>query len=312
MNTSFKYYTIFFMLIVISSCEKTITNYKPITPNLQVLSSLQCIDSVATCYLTKTNDLNDIVIHPIDNSTIYLYDSNNFIIDTLKYYTNGLYRGKVKLNQPLINYSIRSIAPNYPEANCTFQFPINTDYTITNTIYNEIPTNYSSSTYNGSRVFININDPSDINYYSLNVYLLDSVLSGSNYKKTYTEMVFTSDDPSIKKDMIYDNSGGFAEGFLFSDGLFNGTNHSIELNIASAHRPDNSFTFVIVLKTLSEEYYKFYKGYNKQYEAQINSTIGLNYLYNLYPYDAIYSNINGGLGIFAGYNYTAKTVTITK
>jgi hypothetical protein len=65
-----------------------------------------------------------------------------------------------------------------------------------------------------------------------------------------------------KKDMVYDNSSGVAEGFLFSDGLFNDTNHSIELNIASAHRPDNSFTFVIVLKTLSEEYYKFYKGYN--------------------------------------------------
>ena len=40
--------------------------------------------------------------------------------------------------------------------------------------------------------------------------------------------------------------------------------------------------------------------------------VTLNYLYNLYPYKAAYSNVEGGAGIYGCYNYAVITTTVTR
>jgi hypothetical protein len=175
-----------------------------------------------------------------------------------------------------------------------------------------LPVGISSHNFSGTNVKLKLNDnASTSDIYSINVFMLDSIYRSSGYIKQFNEYQFYSDEPSIKSDEVFDFN--YHSGRLFDDYLFNGSNREINLNVYTQDRVGiNTFTFYIIVKTYSAEYFKYYKAYNAQQFAQQNSGIGLNYIYNLYPYNAVYSNINGGTGIYGCYNYTVIITTVTR
>lgn len=312
MNLSFKYFFGICVLFLTYSCEKEVKTFSPENKKLQIINSLQCFDSVAKCFITNINDVNTININPITNAFVLLYDETETVIDTLKHLNNGLYKGNIKLNKVGIPYHIKSIVNLLPNINCYFKFPVKPNFEVADFKYIGLPLGTSSHNYNGTNVTITLNDlgtPNDV--YSINVLMLDSFFKSGGYIKNYREYAFYSDEPSIKSPEIQDFQ--FDNGRLFDDYLFNGTSRVINLNVYTDNRIGvNTFTFFIVVKTYSSEYFKYYKDYDTQLIAQQNSGIGLNYLYNLYPYKAVYSNIEGGAGIYGCYNYAVITAKVTR
>lgn len=114
------------------------------------------------------------------------------------------------------------------------------------------------------------------------------------------------DDPIIQQecDLGYEPST-----FVFSDKQFDGKSYTMNLRFGiggSLTRPNKAF---VVFRSVSEEYYHFMKSWHKHMYLQSNFSgdqegLDLMDIYQLlFQGDPIspYSNITGGLGVFAGY-----------
>jgi hypothetical protein len=87
--------------------------------------------------------------------------------------------------------------------------------------------------------------------------------------------------------------------FAFSDKNINGTIHTIELYIADNIRPSSAKPIYIELKSINKEYFNYLKS--KTYAENEGNN----------PFSEpvrVYNNINGGAGIFAGFNKVVDSV----
>ncbi len=90
-------------------------------------------------------------------------------------------------------------------------------------------------------------------------------------------------------------------GFLFSDEQFDGLNKVIRLEMDS-HQFNMSEYLFIDLLTINEEYYKYYYAIDKQNQLQEE---------NLYTEPVqLYTNIENGLGVFAGASISRQVLKI--
>ncbi len=295
MNAIIKHITSYILVLTVFSCEKTVNTFKPKTPILQVLSALQSCDSVAECYITKTNNINDVGVNYLINCNLFLYDNNSNIIDTLKLTNTNTYKGKVPLTATNQNYTIRCVTPNYPEASCIFNFPLKTNFTI------------EKKATDVTR--ITIDDMPGENFYYLQSFKVDSGEIGNYHPYIYIENTLFSDNDLFKNI----NTGSHPynlEGLFFSDVGFDGTTFFFDLKNKGSIGFANPKMKQFVLKTISKEYYNFLTTSNAHFNAQTNTGYGLNYVYNLYPFEDVYSNIKGGVGIYATYNATYKKIIL--
>ncbi|MCK5137462.1 MAG: DUF4249 family protein [Bacteroidales bacterium] len=156
---------------------------------------------------------------------------------------------------------------------------------------------------------LTIDDSVDKNYYYLTmsfpVYLFNhSTNQYEIYTNQYTE-ILTGDLP---KHQLYLNNG-----LLFNDDEFNGSGKKISGTATTFTRPWGDFSDVeedmkydksklyIKLYSLSSDAYYYFSGYARQMATE-------NDVYS--EPTPIYSNIENGLGIFAGENITSEELVI--
>jgi hypothetical protein len=149
-------------------------------------------------------------------------------------------------------------------------------------------------------------DPPRAQTYALTVALLpgdDLYEQPLTFRSSATSLRESFDrlDVAVDIDLDVDPEGRYFFGrALFRDGLFAGTSHEIELDAFYYETGGNAPTTIpVTLSTLSEDYVRY------QQTLALQDVTGDN------PFAEpvrIHSNVEGGLGAFAG--YTSSTVTL--
>lgn len=137
-------------------------------------------------------------------------------------------------------------------------------------------------------------DPDKTNFYKVNFFYYSESLD------QYLGFDYTADDPSLN---AYDAAKTDDGGFVFTDRLFNGQRKEFRaVPPAGLVFNNTDVKYLIEIRHLSEEYYRYYtslskfKEYMEEPGALLQSGI------------SVYSNITGGLGIFAGTQLESDTI----
>jgi hypothetical protein len=293
------------MLLGLFSCQKE--NISINTERKIVINGLITTDSVFNVNISYSLNFSDTLVfgeNSIDNAFVFIYE-NSILIDSLKYrpnisvnlgadiYLPSNYASKSKY--PLIGheYEIRIKKVNYPEASAKAYIPTPTPFSIidTATIYLTKPVEYWESNVR-LKCDLEVADPGNIsNYYVLYVYRKPDFLGTSN-------MEFSCKDP-IAEELKH---GTMMEGLTFSDVSFNGQKHRLSLVLDGRYigkpffeeyeiYPAQKKIIYFRLYSVTKEYYDYLQTVNLYYK---------NYINPLAEATQVYSNVEGGYGIFAG------------
>jgi hypothetical protein len=139
---------------------------------------------------------------------------------------------------------------------------------------------------------IKFDDPLGKNFYALSIDYFEITGEIKTLKNIF---VISCSSPSIEATFEHVN---FTQK-IFSDKLFDGKTYSISFSIEVPNFMTYEKVFNIKLLSLSENYYKYAISYYKQVISEKD--------FYAEP-SAIYSNVEGGLGIFAAYTKSEKQI----
>ena len=299
------YFSFFFVLL---GCIKEFNVTPPTLPQKVVVNSLFCPDSILKINISLSESIEN-EIQFVENAHIKLY-KNDVFLQNVNYDQNGWYNS---LYHPIENakYKIEVTVPGHDPVWAESSIPKKSSiskYTC------EFLEGYELEWgMKNSETIIEFQDEQNIeNYYELAFFSDNNGISKQSF--SLNPPYYNVNDISIKSDSDLDFK---PQQYYFSDVLFSNEIKQIKLNyFGSGYYDDliNEFiTFPVYLSLLnvSPEYYNFRKSwtkhvYNQNTDIHIDDPIIL-----LFKGDPIemYTNVNGGYGIFAGYNQQYKEVT---
>ena len=287
MKTSFLFYIT--ALLLLSSCIKEVDIKLNPLPQQVVVNGIICPDSTFKIRVSLSTAMNESK-QLVDNAIVKVYQDGVFLYN-LPNSGNGWY--KVWLS-PLEGkkYKIEVFVPNFEMVSAETDIPVFPQ--IIDASYKKLggaPDSFGN--YEAQTTIIFQDDPEIENFY----------LPGKN--KYFNDQSRETDE-SILAESDLDYNPYY---YYFSDGLFNGQQKSLNLmgggNIYSFtsaiyYQQDYKHSLSIV----SKEYFKGVKKwtvhrYNQSSEGYVNDPLTLLFLGD--PIE-MYSNVVGGLGVFAGYN----------
>lgn len=299
--------SVFLILLVATSCETTekIDDF-PLRPSKLVVNSYFSADSVWAIQVSKSlSVLDNADLQMVNNVSIDVF-KNDELIDTIRGPgQDGWYRSDLSLPEAGENYSINVSTPDfssviYAEDIAPEPVPISkVSFTLIDSSFyydhylTETGDEYYTRIYGmvEGRFNITISDPAAMeNYYQLSLYAYnegyyyheDSIISYREKRQIY----FTTNDP-----VAGDNDDSHRSSLLFSDDIFNGQNYQLKVAIID-HNATLDKEYVIELLSFTRAGYL----YRRSVEDYRNSKGD--------PFSEpvlIYSNIENGFGIFAGY-----------
>ena len=309
------YISIAFFFLITTSCIDEINDQILDKDYSIVINCLFNPDSSFTAYLSKSYnpygkgdyyETDDIL-----NAQVSIYENNQYIGE-LFHTQNGIYKNPklfAKINK---YYRIEVIIDNkkaWAESYIPEKASINS-ITIDTTYYNYWGGEISCNT----QYKLNFNDPDGPNYYLLTLYTnnIDTTFEVNDTNKiAYIEtssfpVYFSSNDPVIGSFDSHNKDVGEIF-FAFSDKFFNGSSYNLDFiidnsNTLHVHRV-SELDIYVQLNMLSFDFAKYIFSYMEHIKAKDN------HFAEPIP---IYNNIKGGLGIFAGYNYSLDTIKIYK
>ena len=276
----------FFLIICICSCEKIIPFNEEVTePKIVVHSFFNSTDQWKV-FITKSLTVTDNgKLDFLENASVVIKDEQNNIVEILEHDSLGKYKGNTT---PQIGKSYRIEAEVLGYNSVYAQDYIPNEVTISSV-------DSSTSHLNNEKILeldVSINDPQEEeNYYYLKVHVGLNTLDGNYQTKRLNVLVnnpiFENSEPNK-----WDNKG------IFTDFLFNGENTTIKtaiklpiiVNDVSYNLNDLDY-LEIRLQNLTKAKYL----YNKSYDLYQNAS-GSPFAQPV----QVYSNVNGGFGIFAG------------
>ncbi len=225
----------------------------------------------------------------IENALIVLFEDNK-LIDTAYYDKNGYYYTKTK---PQVNrsYKIVVTAEGYDKVTAEDKIP------------EPVPIDSLSKSDNNDDFFtylvkVFFTDPENReNYYLFTTYW---------YNLTYKDQssaYYRIDDPVIGKWVSMDLRFP-----IFNDELLNKTHiFDMQIHAYGENLYEIGAYYVVNLMSISRNMYLFMGSYNKQVYTTDDENIEP-FLDGLIEPSPIYSNVEGGLGIFAGYAVSKDSV----
>ncbi len=260
-----------------------------------IVNSFLCADSIYRVRLVEEAALNDktyiieggIFISnykPIDNAKIIIYNKSN-IIDTLDFADNGNYYGHKKPDFTK-SYKIVINADDFNKVEAENKLP--TLVKIDSISKKKIDEEYN----NRYQLTIFFNDPpNEKNYYYISV-------NGLTHK-------YSTQDPAIGE-----WHSNWKQIPIFSDDLFNGKTYGVTIRVnADIHDwYEPGWNYIAVnLHTISQDYFLFVESYNKQM-PKFGDDLMEFFQHGLIEPIPIYSNIDGGLGLFGSYTNSIDSV----
>jgi hypothetical protein len=276
---------LFLLLILATSCELIVDVDVPFDERITA-NSLFTPENVFSATLHRNRfilDENDFT--EVHSALVILYDENQTAIDTLKETTiDG--RSKYTSDQKPIagrKYTFKASAPNYTKVEAVSYAPANVP------ILEASMTEIQKNGWEIEKIFkIKFNDdPLNTDYYEI---LILAEFEGPNAGQHYRERIqLQSTNPAVHNGEVETDENDYRSGFVFNDALLAETN---ELEFKSSHYLQNAIRLIVCLRTLSEDAYKYESTSQLQHETSDN------------PFAqpaGVYSNIENGFGIFAGY-----------
>ena len=296
--------------LVISSCEDGLDiDLENINAELVVVSNFTGNQEVQVLVSKSSSILVNQEPEYISDAVVEIYEGDNYL-ETLEfvepkiasnevpYYTSGSFRPEVG-----VTYVIKVSAPGYDPVMAQSKIPTPielSDVELESLEFIQLGENEASVSY---RLLISFDDPRDeLNYYHVrliqeyNLFEIDGaekIITGK-----YTEPI--KFDRKINSNTVVAHVGG---GILLKDEGFNGKTIEYPIPVElffnpNIEEPGNLF---IDLRSVSEEYYLYFDALSRQ--EQSTST----------PFDDpvhLFDNIEGGKGIFAGYNSSRDSLKV--
>lgn len=276
----------FFFLLILNSCELTIPVVLPEQEPKLVVNSLFYIDEVFEIEVTSSKPMIDNTNSgylPISNAIVKLFEDGAEIeqlpydILTERYLSNlKPIEGK--------SYKVEVSHADYPMVNAEDYVPL--AVSLSDFIF-EKNIRQKDGEWESDFSFI-VNDHEVQNYYSIEIYLMDTINMDIN------PICFSTLDASINAgESFFGNENEFCNRVYFDDKLFNNTNHKMVFSIKQFYL-DWGHQLYIVFRSLSKANYLYNISKELQSYTQDN------------PFAEpvlVFNNIKEGLGIFAGGSY---------
>jgi len=297
----FKIYLLF-LLVVGFSCIKEVDYTIQPLPQKVVVNGLFCPDSIFRIHVSLTSTTDEAPNY-VSNATVEIF-KENVSIGILGHTEKGWYQTGVKPTAGS-NYTLKVSVPNFEQVVAKSSVPafsqvISATYYITSSIPDNSDGGGFDNQLNTDTKIIFVDEVAEMNFYEVGV---------NRYRFEQTKET----DLSILADSELDFN---PLSYFFSDELFNGTNKNLILRkgglamISPNGEVYGQPTYSLDFKTCSGEYYRFRKSwtkhvFNQNSDLNLNDPITLIFLGD--PVE-MYSNVSGGLGVFAGYNHNVLTV----
>jgi len=291
-----------FSALTLSNCTKEIEfDAQDIAPRI-VVNSLFTNDSIWAAHISRSVGVLETTSYTtIDDANVNIFDANANLVTTLTHQGNGLYTSPTGLTpQANQSYTIEASASGYESVNASNSIPSAVPIYQLDTV--------TSTNSDGETILeatITFQDPPNIsNYYMLEVYVTGTWINEGEQDtiEIREPLQISCDDINVETVNRF-NFGGFENTYLYlmvKDQNFDGENYSLTFSVINyAELKDMDLFGEIRLVNTSEEYFNYLKSFN-MYQRTINNPFAT-------PVQ-VYSNVNNGMGIFAGGTLTSWTV----
>ena len=272
-----------FLIIIFYSCNKKVLFEIPAYNDKPVVNCLFSPDEPFMIQISKSASKLDTSIIDIKDAIVEIYQDDNYLA-TLSHTTMGYYTNNQLIPEVGILYTLKVQIPEYPDIVASDSIPSSySEFEYLgykhNVWYSEEGTDYSALEFK-------IKDNSTPNYFEvlerISYYYIWDSTTKVNIKH------FTIIAP-LKEESNWRS--------IFTDRLFNGNKYNIDLLDASFQNYLTFDSIKIDVQVIqgSPTYYKFRSSTFNHQKAQYS-----NFLEPMEPVN-LYSNIENGFGIFAGY-----------
>ncbi len=305
-NTSKSICFLIVLLHVITfGCETTerIDDF-PLRPAKLVANCFFNPDSTWKVQVSKSlSVLDNAPLKFIDNATVKIFEENRLIEHISDPDEDGLYRSIDQKPVPGKEYRLEVTSPAFEKV-CTASGTVPLPAFLNNPrIVITDSSGYSDPYYNHHQVSgyikISFQDPDEeVNYYQLRMYYYDSAFVYLNGERKFVNLNqaianISSNDP------VLENAHRYANHYLFDDRLFNGKKMTLDADFNIYSSGGAVEKYYIELTSLTKEAY-LYKRTINEYSLSRNDPFAEPVM--------IYSNIENGYGIFAGYSRSVDTL----
>ncbi len=278
------------LLILFLNCEKVVEVDIPAHDPVLVGSAFFTPDSFWAVRITRSTDIlspNNMALQ-IENATVELWQEEQYLTD-LAHQGNGRYRSETLRPVAGKNYTLRAAAPNFAaiEASDYLSPPVAITSVLNLPARSGDPDEYV-------RLRLAFDDPPDVdNYYLLSIQMVDVFgYRFFNHFETSNPVIMANSDEDngpVNIDDFFDNEA------VFDDVLFAGETLEIDFGYYDFLFGSNSLAQVYIrLSSVSENYFRHHKTFRKAETVDGGNPFQEPVL--------IYSNIQNGIGIFAGYS----------
>lgn len=314
MKNTLHIFVVFHLFLLVSTCEKEVQlSIEEVDSKLAILCDFSP-DEPFVLELSKSKSINstNLSSHIINNADVQIC-LNNEVIETILPLNNSSdantkYQSTVALPKIKQVYTLKVNVDGLAPITATSSIPEAIE--ISHSSIGEINSFLTDDTETEGyevRIGIQLDDPADeTNYYQVSFY--QEVLTSQPSAQQNEIIITPNDGYSLIDDDLTNNFNVIDGGILFKDLTFNGTTKEFVFQPLFYYKPEDVSTnisstpqnIIIELRSVSEEYYKYYTSVYRQ-SSQDKST----------PFSnptVIYSNIKNGYGVFAGYSKsTVKT-----
>ncbi len=287
--------------LTLSNCTKEIDfDEQDIAPRI-VVNSLFTNDSVWSAHISRSVGVLDNTSYTtIDDASVNIFDENANLVTILTHQGNGLYTSPTGVS-PLPNqgYTLEASATGYQGVNATNFIPPAVDIFQLDTV-----TSTNSNDETILEATITFQDPPNVsNYYMLEVLVKGTWESWEGDSVEFREPLEISCDDINVETVNRFNFGGFENTYLYlmlKDQNFDGENYTLTFSVINyAELKEFDLFGEIRLVNTSEAYFNYLTSFN-MYQRTINNPFAT-------PVQ-VYSNVNNGMGIFAGGTLTSWDV----
>lgn len=273
--------SLLFVILVLNislnwSCRKLVQDEFPDFDPVPVVNGILVADSTLKIHVSLAGKIDSNRLPYVENAAVTLYIDNN-VTGFMEYDTAGFYTSAT-LVQPETIYKCIVEIPGFEPVICENHVPpppeiIETEF-IVDGGRNRDGMNYSTALVTFK------NSPDKNLYFEVR---FREYYSSSFYYTYFVEV----DDPVLLNE-------GTSE-FVFSNELISGDSYQLKLNI-----PDPSgSTGMVELRQTSKDYYKYVKNLYLYEAGRYPEIVG-----GVVTANPLYSNVENGYGIFAGYSYS--------
>jgi hypothetical protein len=291
------FYYLFFILFLLTSCTKEVVIDLPDHEGKLVINSLFSPDTLLCVHVSRSRVITD---------TFFIQETAPIVVlkyvgetDTLQSTGNGYYMSLNHVPWVQTRYTIEVFSTEYGEATASDKIPAKVPFEVINYMQEA---GIDIEGCNFSSIIIRFSEPpGEKNYYEIKVVHE----SNSGGKLRYEKLWLWSNDAVIRNEgyvnEVYDN-------LIFSDELINGKSQTLAFNFYHFVDEKNiASRFFIHFRSVSENYFFYKKKLMLHFENQISDI----WDGTVNPVN-LYSNVENGYGIFAGYSENTDTVIVNE